>query len=320
MSEHTVVLVAGVPRSGTSWVGRVLGSTAGAAYLSEPDNHGHTPYALRAKLGLPGVFYPRLAPDSVVPAYERLWREAFRSPVLQAPSPVEQVRSKAALRLLRRVSTATVRDAIARPERAEWPVRLASRLAVPERPPPHTGNLVVKTVHAPLALEWIAARFEVRVVVVERGPLSVLSSWKAMGWIGDAPLSELDRDSVRELEQEAGVEPFTGSSSVDEAAHLIGLLSFGLRAASERHPDWSFLTHEALSADAHGSFAALAADLGLGWGAANDRLLDALDRPGSGYETARAQNELGDVWRNRLTPAEVAGASAVLDRFRLRAS
>ena len=33
------VLVAGLPRSGTTWVGEVLGRTAGARYLHEPDNH-----------------------------------------------------------------------------------------------------------------------------------------------------------------------------------------------------------------------------------------------------------------------------------------
>ena len=43
------ILVAGLPRSGTTWVAEVLGRTAGARYLHEPDNHLVRPDAWWAK-------------------------------------------------------------------------------------------------------------------------------------------------------------------------------------------------------------------------------------------------------------------------------
>ncbi|HEY1741203.1 MAG TPA: hypothetical protein VGI86_20985, partial [Acidimicrobiia bacterium] len=44
---HSVLLV-GVPRGGTTWVGQVLGHTQGAVYVHEPDGT-HEPFAFRAK-------------------------------------------------------------------------------------------------------------------------------------------------------------------------------------------------------------------------------------------------------------------------------
>jgi hypothetical protein len=53
------------------------------------------------------------------------------------------------------------------------------------RPP--TGSregerLVVKTVHAPLAVEWVYAQKSPRVLVVTRHPLNVVASWLDLGY------------------------------------------------------------------------------------------------------------------------------------------
>jgi hypothetical protein len=46
------LLVAGVPRSGTSWVGQALACAEGARSVGEPDNEDNFPYAIQAKAGL----------------------------------------------------------------------------------------------------------------------------------------------------------------------------------------------------------------------------------------------------------------------------
>ena len=70
------MLVAGLPRSGTTWVGEVLGCTAGARYLHEPDNHLVRPDAWWAKRRLGS--YPELDPGAGGAGdYERLWALAF---------------------------------------------------------------------------------------------------------------------------------------------------------------------------------------------------------------------------------------------------
>src|SRR5439155_939180 len=83
------VLVAGLPRSGTTWVGEVLGRCAGTRYLHEPDNHLLRPEAWWAKRALGP--YPELRPGTDVDSagagdYERLWALAF--PRGARPSPL----------------------------------------------------------------------------------------------------------------------------------------------------------------------------------------------------------------------------------------
>ena len=308
------VLLTGVPRSGTSWVGRILGSTPGAAYLNEPDNHGHNAFALKAKLGLPGRFYTELSGDVAAPLYARLWADALGQRGVR-DSATERIRRDVAARLLGRASYDDIRRSFEVGRAVTSGLRSAARLAVPERPP-DGSRLVVKTVHAQLALEWIAARFPVKVAVVMREPLNVLASWKEMGWLDSRAgvLAEVGPDTVSRLEAR-----FTGSGggtgNVEQAARLIGLLHSALVGAARRHPEWLVLSHEALCVRPHELFREAAARLGLDWGATVEELLDELNRPGTGYETARVASDLADSWRSRLAPEELDAAQSVFERF-----
>lgn len=316
------VLVAGIPRSGTSWVGRVLGSTEGAVYVGEPDNHEHAPFALRAKLRLPGWFYTALDPEADAADYELLWSAAFGLPELRVSSgltPVERLRRRTSRQLLRRVSDDERRRAFQAPDRVRPALRVAAAIAIPERPERPGEAIVAKSVYAPLALEWLAARFPVEIVLVHRDPLNVLSSWLELGWIdgpGADPLGELAPAVAQPLARRLGAPPLPADASpLAGAAWLVGLLEAVLRAAAERHPQWTSVSHEALCSDARAGFAELAGRLDLRWSEHSDRLVERLDRPGSGYETSRVASELAEVWRERLTPAQAAEVSAILEAF-----
>ena len=314
----TPVLVVGVPRSGTSWVGRILGSTEGAAYLQEPDNHEHTPFALRAKRGLPGYFDS--APRSHVNAYEQLWRAALQPVGGERRRPtLERVRSKVSLKLLRSASDQDVMRFLRGHASAPARLRLAAALAVPERAAGPTDLIVVKSVHAQLALEWIAERCPVRVMIVLRHPLNVLSSWKELGWLAGAdadPLAELDPRVREEVAERIGAAPVDDADTpMTRAAWLVGLLTSVLLTHAEKHPDWAVVSHESLCERPHELFSTVASRLGLRWSAQSDALLDQLDRPGSGYETMRVASDLVEIWRTRLTSDEVREASAALGRF-----
>ncbi len=312
------VLVVGVPRSGTSWVGRVLGSTPGATYLGEPDNHEHAPFALRAKLGLPGYFYPALSPGNSAGRYERLWQAALAHPAPRtsaALGPAERLRRRVSVRLLGAASDTDLRDAF-QAGRMSLGLRLAALLAVPERPAPGAEAVVVKSVQAQLALEWIAQRFPVRVLLVFRNPLNVVSSWLALGWIdapGADPLGELEPAVAAALAAGLGVPPLPpGASRLARATWVVCLLTRALQEAARRHPDWETVSHEALCSGPHAVFPDLAARVGLRWDAGSDRLLDQLDREGSGYEPTRVSSGLADVWRTRLGEEQQEEALAVI--------
>ncbi|MDQ3380362.1 MAG: sulfotransferase [Actinomycetota bacterium] len=318
----SLVLVVGVPRSGTTWVGTLLGSTQDSAYVEEPDNHLTHPFAFRAKYRLPGRFYTALHPDDEAPEYERLWREALRPAARRNPSP-DKARRALCTAVWRLVAHEEIRRAFLDPNAAALKLRAAKTLAVPVTPLLPSRHVVVKSVYAALSLEWIAARFPVRVVIVRRHLLNVISSWMELRWVGTAGndmLDSLDPDVQDRLSAAHGVPlPEPGASSFARGTWLLGVLDLALQDAARRHPDWLVVSHEVLCDDPALGFRSLSHQLGLGWTPAAERVLDSLNRPGRGTERARLSSQLPEVWRSRLRRDQLAEIAPLLDRFGLDA-
>jgi len=282
------VLVAGLPRSGTTWVGEVLGRSAGARYLHEPDNHLVRPDAWWAKRRLGP--YPELGPGTAGGDYERLWARAFAGG--PRPSPVY-----AGARILQRAGAP----------------RVSGRLASRQTPRPAPGPLVVKSVHCARALEWAVDRFRPAVVVVERHPFGVIASWRKLGW---DDFLDTDPAALRHSVAVLGVDPPPpGAAWLERAAWHYGLLSSYLQRARRRHPDWLVVRHEVLCAGPEPAFRGLADRLGLRFTAEAARFLAASNRPGEGYSTNRLWHEQIDGGRSRLSPAERSLVLATLDAF-----
>ena len=287
------ILVAGLPRSGTTWIGEVLGRTAGARYLHEPDNHLVRPDAWWAKRRLGP--YPELHPGEAGGDYEQLWALAFAGgPRL---SPVY-----AGARLLQRAGA--------------WGLsgRIASlQCSRPQHRRLAPSPLIVKSVHCARSLEWVADRFAPAVVVVERHPFGVISSWRKLGW---NDFLDTDIGAVRYSAAVLGVAPPPpGSRWLERAAWHYGVLSSYLEHALRRHPDWLVVRHEVLCAGPEPAFRRLSARLGLRFTDDTARFLAASNRPGDGYSTHRLWREQIDGGRSRLTPAERTLVLATLDRF-----
>ena len=287
MSRPTV-LVAGLPRSGTTWVGEVLGHTAGARYLHEPDNHLVRPDAWWAKRRLGS--YPEIRPGTDGDDYDRLWSQAFAG----GPRPSLVY---AGAKILQRAGA----------------TRLSGRLAGRQRSWPASGPLVVKSVHCVRSLEWIADRFDPAVVVVERHPFGVISSWRKLGW---DDFLDTDPGALRYSAAVLGVDPVPpGAQWLERAAWHYGLLSSYLEQARLRHPEWLVVRHEVVCSDPEPAFQRLSARLGLQFTEGTARFLAASNRPGDGYSTHRLWHEQVDGGRSRLTPAERTLVLATLDRF-----
>lgn len=316
------ILIVGIPRSGTTWIGHVLGHAEDTTFLSEPDNHLASPFAFRAKRCLPGAFHPALEPGESAKAYELLWQQALAFPgrrAVGAYSRLERLRRGLSMQLLASTTQQQKWAAFDRGRRRPLRLMAAERLAIPERPERSTSNLVVKSIYAALALEWIVARFPARVVIVGRGPLNILSSWAEIGWLGrpgNDMLDTLEASVQRRLAAKWNVDPpAIGASIFARGAWLIGALTCELGEGVARNPGWLSGSHEDLCERPHDRFRALAAACGLRWSPAIDRVLDDTNRPGSGYELLRERHELQDAWRRRLSAEQVSEALAVLERF-----
>jgi hypothetical protein len=315
----TRVLIVGVPRSGTTWVSRILGSTPGAIALDEPDNHFYFPFAYRAKLKLRTGHFPYLAPTDEAPELDRLWRAALSQP----PRGLRlgtRVRRSASMRLLASAGVPSILAALGGSRRPTLRLRVADALAVPEQTQGDAEHLVVKSVYALLTLDWLLARHAMQVVVVVREPLNILSSWIQMGWLGrpgDDILDTLKPSVADRLASTSGApRPASSPRSVlSRATWLLGLLTSALKKAVERHPEWHVVVHEELCRAPNEGFRALVEEIGLEWDPAVDRLLQDTNQAGRGYEMNRVRASLPDAWRSRLSPADSSEIMDVLSAF-----
>jgi hypothetical protein len=300
----SAVLIAGVPRSGTTWIGRTLGHTERATYVNEPDGF-RDPFAFRTMLG--HGEYPVLGPGDRAPDLERLWAGA-----LAGGRPAGTWRDRLARTLYERTPLDERRAARAQ-HRATGRLRLVTRLAEPRVTEPDATNVVVKSVQCALELEWIAAHFRPQILVVERNPFNVLASWAELGYVRSPHELSVMTAYARE---HWGVEPpGPDASHLEHQAFSFGVQTAALRDAASRHPEWVQAQHEVLCVDSATRFRALAAAVGLEWGDGAEQFLRESDREGTPYRTQRRTEEQPDRWRERLDAAQIATIRETLGRF-----
>jgi hypothetical protein len=298
------VLIVGLPRSGTSWVGNTLGRAPGAEYVHEPDGD-HEPFAFRARRG--SFIAPVLDPGTPAPELERLWAGVFAGGRRSTSWS-----SRLAWRLYRNS-----------PVERRWrswlegetspDLRLISHLARPLEAVPGARHVVAKTVRAEGYVEWIAQRFSPEVVIVERNPLNALASWSELGF-GKDPRALVGLGRLARERWDVEVLPAT-APLIERQAFVFGVGACLLRDATARHPEWTVVSHEVLCRDPKDEARALLARVGLEWGPGTERYLVESDREGTGYRTERRARDQPERWRSRLTEEQVDGILTTLARF-----
>jgi Sulfotransferase family len=288
------ILLLGVPRSGTTWISHALSRSPTSVYIQEPDNFDYpallTP-TLRRQLGS----FPVVSEADVPPSYAAIWDLAFagRFPRRDA------VRTMAHGAALLPGPANRVALSCFLPRREAWLGR--------------GRNVIVKSVHAPFAAQWIGQRYSPRVVVVRRNLLNVVASWLQMGFDNFAIAA--DR-RVTALTERLGLPPQeVAPSRVARAAWEVGILAAALEHALISHPEWHVVQHEDLCNAPTEGIARLCASLGLEWSPRIAAFLAASDRPGSGYETNRVAGAEPGKWKRSLAASDVVVAREALNRF-----
>jgi hypothetical protein len=284
------ILIVGVPRSGTTWTLWVLGTARHTAIVSEPDNAARSARAdaVRVQRGA----FAALTSEERADDYARIFDLAFA-----ADWPSFKWLDRAHRRL-------------------GWPPRLGleavARVASIAR---GERNVVVKSVYAVATAEWLATRYAPRVVVVDRNPLNIVSSWLDVG----IPPDEVELSPwVRPFADALGLPPpRTDAPLLDRIAWAVGILRTRQMLMVRANPAWLVVTHEELCVSAHLRFRRLFDDLALDWSAATDRFLKSSDRPGSGYTTNRLRRDLSRAWATRMSQPSAERVADILRAFPL---
>jgi hypothetical protein len=273
------ILVTGMHRSGTTWVGRMLSASREAVYLHEPLN----PTSAPTLLGLPlEAQYTYITEEN-----EGEYLHAFRR-LLGFPLDSRQLERSRGQRLRRlgRLVHARLTDARA----------------------------LLKDPFAVFSAPWFARRLGAEVVVVVRHPLAIVGSTKRLNWGFDtrALLAQplLLRDRLAPFRTELESPP---TDIIAQAALLWRLVYGVVHAYAQELPGIRIVRHEDLSRDPVPEFERLYDKLGLSFGGRVRKAIERTTSPVNPAETAVAEPdeiELDsranlETWSRRLTEDEI---------------
>ncbi|MEU8245263.1 sulfotransferase [Nonomuraea sp. NPDC048916] len=179
------ILVTGLPRSGTSWTGKMLAAGGEVVYVNEPLNPQHPPGRC------PGVLRAEVTHrfQYICDDNTSTWLPAFRDTTTLRYRFLPELRANhSPYDLARLVKYGTA---------FTWG-RLTGRRALLDDP------------FAVLSAGWFASRLGCRVIVLERDPVSFVASWQRLGWtvhfheLLEQPLLVRDHPELLELRAFAG--------------------------------------------------------------------------------------------------------------------
>jgi hypothetical protein len=281
------ILVTGMPRSGTTWVGQMLTASGQVGYIDEPLNLSVSPGSFRVPVD---HWYTYISTEN---------EERFLPPLTEAL----EFRYHLARELKRCRNRNDLHHSL-----KTWRSFVRSRKRRP----------LVKEPHAVFSADWFSRRLESDVVVTVRQPLAVVSSWKRLGWSFDfANLLEqprLMRDWLEPFkpEMEAALSP--SKDLVDRVALLWRVTYSVVASYQKRLPHVHVVRQEDLSREPLKGFEKLYEALGLEFTSKAAETVAASSSSGNPKET-RVENPHEtridsranlDNWKQRLNSEEIS--------------
>jgi Sulfotransferase family len=295
------LLVTGMPRTATSWVGKMLEASGRYVYVNEPlsPHHppGRSPGVLRAEVV--GA-YQYVSEDN-----EAAWLPAFHDTVRLRYRPLAELRrNRSPYDLARMVKYLAGFTA----------GRLRGRRALLDDP------------YAVFAAPWLARRLGCQVVVTVRDPAAVVWSYRRLGWTPNLvellAQPALVRDWLAPFRAEAEAAARRPDDLVGQVSLLWRMIYATVAAYRDQVAGLQVVRHEDLSRDPPAQFAVLYDRLGLPFDRRARRAVEASSSGRDRHATHRWSLSLGgvsktgarpldsraymDAWRERLAPQEVA--------------
>ncbi len=287
------VIVAGLPRSGTSWLAKVLSFARDFTYYREPDN---VDMVEEAEDRFRTLYLTR---DHDDPAYRRLMSRALdgrlttRFTMREDPGPlITALGNKRGIRIAQR-----------------FPVLFFRK-----------RHVLVKLVNSNLNLAWFTANFpDARQLFVVRHPCGQFESWRRLGWEPDPRALLENRRLV-----EDHLAPFAdliarADGFWERAGALWAATVYVVHRQTQAGDPRTVVAYEWLCGDPLPRFQDLYRRLAMAWTAGAERFLRAADTesdPGT-YSMRRPTARQVDKWKQRLGPEDIEACRRFTEPFGL---
>ncbi|MBL1231724.1 MAG: sulfotransferase domain-containing protein [Vicingaceae bacterium] len=295
------IIIVGPPRSGTTWIGKVLSANEGVKYVHEPDNERVKFLGYYYKKGLHRFSY--LKKDSTNEGYLRIFTKALNKKYLFNEGHYNHAFYRATSLTKEKIENNLSGNGI-NDEKHPLGIELIQPffnlfLLSDNR------KTILKSVHACLSVPYLVKNLEVDVLVVIRNPLAVVSSYVRMKML------EANRHLYRHKRVwndfiEPRKEKFNKlHTPLEMYGFQVGLLHYALKKYSEEL-GLTVVRYEEFYPNPKEKFKEIYDDYGLLWNNTVEEYIDALNKKGSGYNTNRNIKEQFFEFKNHLTKTQVA--------------
>jgi sulfotransferase family protein len=271
------ILITGIPRCGTSWVGKMLDASGAVVYINEPLNDRHPPGRSPGVLAAPVQHRFQY----ITGANELPFLEAFKEMLGLRYHALAELRANCYPRNLVRMAK-------------YWNSFVRGRVRG-RRP-------LLDDPFAVFSTEWFARRLDCQVIVVVRHPAAIAASRKRLGWRTDF------RHLLNQpLLLEEWLHPFEPAMRamvrkpdwLGESALLWRMIYHLVGELRGRLGGMRVVRHEDLSLDPVGGYVELFAELGLPLSARTRRVIDRASSGGS--------EDAGHAWSVSMRGASKTG-------------
>lgn len=288
------ILITGMPRSGTTWVGKILATIPGMRYIHEPFNINASNCACGVEI--PYWFY-YVTPDNASRVHSHI--DHLLGPQLSWWNISNMSAGLIANRRIR-ILIDFIRNIFARRSLLKAPLALVSS-------------------------EWLANTYAMDVIVLVRHPAAIVSSYKRLGWthpfdhflkqteLMDDYLQDFIGQILSQIEGEGDI--------VDQVALLWLILHKIILQFKERNKNWFFLRYEDIARQPEGVFRDIIDRLELSPSRRTLKLIREYsdesnpvftDDP---YSVKRSSRDLICLWKNQLSGSEIKRTRTIVEEI-----
>lgn len=238
------VLVTGAPRSGTTWMGKMLVLSDQRHYIHEPFNPDYPIDNCISKIKLSRYM---MYITEELDGYKNKYYTPFKKLIEGRCGPMEGLNG-----------CRSFRDILSAHRRKKEYLKY-SKQGVPP---------LIKDPIAIMSAGWLARTFDMRVIVMIRHPAAVVASMRRLNWTFEPrnwALSQpqLLRDYLSPFEAELKDVVASNADIIDRTAIMWKIIYFVVRKYQAQYPDWLYLRHEDIAKNPLPQFAELYRKLGL---------------------------------------------------------
>jgi len=288
------LLVTGLPRSGTSWVGKMLEASGEVVYVNEPMNPQHPPGRS------PGILDATVTHrfQYVCKDNEEPWARAFADTVALRYRPVAELRTNRGPYDLAKMAKYATSFTVG---------RVRHRRALLDDP------------FAVFSTPWLVDRMGCEALVLVRDPAAFVGSWRKLGWtihfheLLEQPL--LMRDHLEPYRQQ--MQSLVGSDDWLARTSLLWRMTYEfVERVRENRPGMHVRTYESLVEEPVPAFRQVYDELGLAWGPKVEQRVVGATTDHGRAERAHSWSLRGGISRTAFRPMDRSQAlGTVHDRL-----